>query len=205
AYRGTQDNVMTHVKLLSREDKDLLFGDRSRLIHDHDIQVICLSLYNLSNVDYRFFPADIDLAMMSSRDVEKLMKTNSVGRLTVSAATGISSWALGTTAMFVIGDMGIASVLGAAAFLAPSIICGATALVFFGKSIKSMIMNKRMKKDLAEKIVHKKVIIKAGDHYEGLIFVKTADYNPQFNVQLREKNNRKHVISFDVDVRENGS
>jgi hypothetical protein len=202
-HRDTEKNVIVQAKLLSREDKKTLFGDRSRLIRDNDIQVIHLSINNLSNVKYLFSPVDIDLSVMSCRDVEKLMKTSSVSKLAGSTVSGVFSWSSGVTAAFVIGDMSIASIPVLVVFLAPSVICAGIASVLFGKSIKSMVMNRRISKDLREKTLHKKVIINSGGRYEGLIFVRSIDYKPQFNVAMHEKGNSKNILTFDVDLNQN--
>jgi hypothetical protein len=202
-YHGTANNVIVQTKLLSREDKNALFGDRSASIHNNDIQVIHLSINNLSNVKYLLSPADIDLSIMSCRDVEKLMKTNSVGKLAGSTVSGAFSWSFGATAVFAIGDLGVSSVPVAAAILAPSVVCASIALILFGKSIKSMVMNRRISKDLKEKMLHKKVTINSGDHYEGLIFVRSADYKPEFSVTMHEKGSTKNTVTFDVDLRQN--
>lgn len=200
-YGSAEKNVIVWAKLLSREDKSALFGSRSRLIHDNDLQVIHLSIHNLSSVHYLSSPTDINLSMMSYREVAKLMKTSSIGRLTGSTVSGVYSGALGAAAVFTIGDLGVSSFACAAAFLAPSVVCASMALVFFGTSIKSIVMNRRMSKDLKEKTLHEKVMINSGDCYEGLIFVKAVDYTPQFTVVMHEKDNEKNTVMFDVDLR----
>jgi len=198
AYRGAEKNVIMKAKLLSREDKSALFGRHSRLIHDNDIQVMYLSIHNLSNVSYLFSPVDIDLSMMSSHDVAQLMKTSSVSRLakgTALGAVGAGAIGWGVTGPMLCQSMAIAYVclpLGAVAATA--------SLVLFGTSIKSIIMNKRIRKDITEKTVHKKVIINSGEQYEGLIFIKSSDYTPQFAVTLHEQDNIKNSIVFDVDL-----
>src|SRR5579863_6851716 len=200
-YRDTEKNVIVQTKLLSKEDKSALFGDRSASIHNNDIQVIHLSINNLSNVKYLLSPADIDLPIMSCRDVEKLMKTSSVGRFT--RGIGFGAVGAGAIGWGVTGPMLCDSIAIAYVCLPLGVVAATAALTFFGKSIKSMIMNRRISKDLKEKMLHDKANINSGDHYEGLIFVKSLDYTPQFSVQLREKNNRTHSITFDVDLRQN--
>src|SRR5258708_37613205 len=130
------------------------------------------------------------------------MKASCVSRLTGGVVGGVFSYPFGVAAMFAMGDLGISSFLCAAAFLTPSIVCAGMALAFFGTSIKSIVMNSRIKKDLAEKVLHEKVIINSGEQYEGLIFVKSSDYTPQFAVTLHEQDNMKNSIVFDVDLLE---
>jgi hypothetical protein len=73
-------------------------------------------------------------------------------------------------------------------------------LPFFGMGIKSMVMNNRIKKDLHDKMITGYMTIYSGEKYEGLIFVKRADYKPQFNIVIHELNNRQSAIVFDVQL-----
>jgi hypothetical protein len=200
AYRGTKNNVIMQAKLLSREDKRALFGDRSTLIHEDDIQIMYLSVYNLSSMGYVFSPANIDLSIMSYNDVAQLIKTSSVGRFATSIACSVSI--VGA----VYGSVAFGMLFGLPTLANGVLVFGAMtasmALVFFGKSIKSMVMNKRIKKDITEKTLHKKVIINPGEHYEGIIFVKTSDYKSQFNVTMYEKDENNNLI-FDINLSKN--
>ena len=199
AYQDIENNVIMQVKLLSQEEQKALFGERSILIHENDIQVIHFSIHNVSNLHYSFSPADIDLAMISYRDIKKLMKTNSIGGFASGVGFGAISAKL--IDLGVAGPMVCQSMIVAYVAFPLSIVATALTFVFFGKSIKSMIMNHRINKDLAKKTLYKKIIIKPGDHYDGFIFVKQADYNSQFKVSLYEKNNKENSVAFDVDLR----
>jgi hypothetical protein len=73
--------------------------------------------------------------------------------------------------------------------------------LYLADCIKSLVMIVRVKKDIKEKTLHEQITINSGDHYEGLIFVKSADYTPQFSVTMHEKGNTKKTVAFDVDLR----
>jgi hypothetical protein len=200
-YRGAEKNVIVRAKLLSRANKKVLFGIRSTLIHDNDLQVIYISIHNLSSVHYLLSPTDIDLAMMPYHDVAQLMKTSSVKGLAgglvcsgISAATPAGYMTFGLLFQLPILANGV---------LAIGVVTAGVALTFFGTSIKSIVMNSRIKKDLAEKVLHKPVIINSGEQYEGLVFIKSSDYTPQFAVTMHEKNDVNNTITFDVDLRQN--
>jgi hypothetical protein len=207
-HRDTENNVIVQAKLLSQEDKTVLFGDRGASLNNNDIQVIHLSVDNESDAKYMLSPADIDFSVMSCRDVKKLMKTSSADAI---VGVGISAGAIGAS-VWTVGMIG--KTAASASAIIPVIFWSAVGvycvgigmgLVFIGKSIKSIIMNTLISKDLKEKMLHKKVTINPGDYYEGLIFVKSADYTPQFSVTMHEKGNTKNTVTFDVDLRDNAS
>jgi hypothetical protein len=87
--------------------------------------------------------------------------------------------------------------------LAIGVVSAGMALTFFGTSIKSIVMNSRITKDLAEKTLHKSVIINSGEQYEGLVFIKSPNYTPQFAVTMYEKNDVNNTITFGVNLRQN--
>lgn len=49
-------------------------------------------------------------------------------------------------------------------------------------------------------MIPKEVIIKSGDHYEGLVFVKSSDYTSQFSVTMHELHDNKNKIVFNVHL-----
>jgi hypothetical protein len=202
-HRDGENNVIVQAKVLSKEEQSTLFGDRSAFIHDNDIQVIHLAVHNSSNEKYSFSPADIDFSTISCRDVEKLMKTSSAssfGRGVISGVAGTGAIGWGITGPMLCQSMAIAYV-----FLPFGIVAAGLTFVFFGSSIKSMVMNKRISKDLKEKMLHKKIILNSGDHYDGLIFVTSSDYKPQFSISMHEKGNKKNSVTFGVDLRKNNA
>ncbi len=199
AHRDTEKNVIVQTKLLSKEDTITLFGDRSASLSNNDIQTMHLSIHNVSDVKYILSPADVDLTTISHQDVAKTMKTSSAssfGKGVISGAAGAGAIGWGVT-----GSMLCDSIMIAYVCLPLGAMAAGLTFVFFGSSIKSMVMNRRVSKDLKEKILHKKVTINSGDHYEGLMFVKSSDYTPQFAVTMHEKDNKKNTLTFDVDLR----
>lgn len=200
-YRGAEKNVTMRAKLLSRADKSALFGSRSTLIHDNDLQVIYVSIHNLSSVHYLSSPSDIDLAMIPYHDVAQLIKTSSVSGLVRGVAFSVISAVAPAGAM----AFGMLMQLPVLCYgtLAIGVVSAGVALTFFGTSIKSIVMNSRITKDLAEKTLHGLIVISSGEQYDGLIFVKSSDYNPQFSVTMHEKDNKNNTVTFDVDLRKN--
>ncbi|HLJ31013.1 MAG TPA: hypothetical protein VKU36_01120 [Candidatus Babeliales bacterium] len=201
-YHQAEQNVIVQAKKLTAEEIQYIFGARADHLID-SVQVISLSVHNLSNSCYHLFVQN-DYVALSVREVARLMKTSSVARM----ASGIVSGAtVSVTAnfLFVTGTMLILQP-PSAIWIPYALIFGlpiATvigALPFFGKSIKSMIMNHRLKKDLREKIVKDKIMINSGEHYKGLIFVKSSDYKPIFTVTMQEKNNNNIVFVVNLEL-----
>lgn len=189
-YNETEKNITLGVKLLTEEDKYDLFGEHIGALEEDDFYIVYLSIHNLSDKNYVLTSHRIDLEQLSSRAViTSMKKTSSIGRLSVWYFSSVPPAIL---ASFVHDPLVIAPV---------SIGFGITGLIGFVQGIKSIVMNGRVRKDIEEKIVSKKVIIKSGGYYDGLMFVKSIDYKSQFNVQLRENDNRKKIISFDVDLK----
>ena len=203
---AVENNVIVQAKQLTDPETQHLFGSRGETLKNQ-CKIIYLSVHNMSSSAYVFSPADIDLTIMSHQDVARLMKTNSINgiaRIAVSAGGAAASYYL--TMLCVLagkgGDLEVLPIIAAGSVGLGVISIGA-GLMFLGKTFKSMIMNGRMNKDLKEKIISKKVIINPGQYCDGLIFVKSSDYKPQFTVTMHEKDSFDKRITFDVDLRQN--
>ena len=133
---------------------------------------------------------------MRDREVKRLIKTSSAGRWAI--VEGI--YVLANSPVLLCSYFLYTPSIPYALIFGLPIAVNIIASLFIGKTIKSAIMNRRISKDLKEKIFRNNMIIKSGDKYEGLIFVKSSDYTPQFSATVREKDNRKNKIVFDVDV-----
>jgi hypothetical protein len=197
-YNETQEDVTVHVKQINAVDTYYLFDDYNKaFLRRHGIAILYVSVHNLSNHDYMLSPCDINLNQVPYQHIAKLMKkTSSGGRFVV---VGLSGVAFGATCAVA----SLPNVLTVVFGTAGAVTTGLIFLPALVQGIKSVVMNRRINKDLKEKTLHEKVIIKAGDHYEGLIFVTLRDYKPQFNVTLHEKDILEKTITFDVDVRKN--
>lgn len=208
SYYGDNDNVIVRAKLLNAAERHAMFGRHMQELHDEhnkSLQMIYVSIHNLSDLDYTLCSDDIQLKHIPYGKLNKLMKkTNSIGRLAV-AGVGGGLYAEGYVMWQALCQPGV----GDEGFFILPIMCvcvigGTIALVIGGaQGIKSMIMNRRISKDLREKTLSEKVVINSGDHYEGLIFVRSADYTSQFTVTLHEKDNKKNILTFDVDLNQN--
>jgi hypothetical protein len=199
-YKAMQENINIEIKKFSNSDIHYLFDERSDLLSYKKINVVYIAICNLSKNSYIITPDSIGLEQVPYLKIDKSMKkTNSAARL-LGGAAGITAGALSEKAINsgACKDVGGFLVLGS--FSGISSVFG---YIGIGTGIKSAVMNRRISKDIKEKTLHDKVIIKSGGHYEGIIFVKSADYKPQFTVTLHEKNNAKNGVIFDVDLRDN--
>jgi hypothetical protein len=193
-YHETKSNIVLRAKRLTYDDNHYFFNARGKYINN-SFAVIYLSVHNLSSSFYQISPTDINDVIVSSEKVIKKLKTNSGTRLAggiISVSEALLSLLFGAGDNF----MGGPSLIILIGFpIGIGLGC-----VFLGDALKSRIMNTRIKKDLEEKIFDKDVIIPSGDKYEGLIFVKTTDYKPQFSVVLHDKTNAKNAVAFDVNL-----
>lgn len=213
-YRGSEKNVIMRAKQLRNAEKSYLFGNRSALLGDDELQAIYISLHNLSDASYVFSCDNIYVKQMHYHDVSRSMKkTSSMSRLAggvllvtplpilVAVTLACSSVAIVGAQIAIIPAMIIGGMVGAVVGI-PLVAVG-FGLAFFAQGIKSIVMNTRIRKDFAEKVLHEPIVISSGGQYEGLIFVKSSDYTPQFAVTMHEKDNAQNSITFDVDLRQN--
>jgi hypothetical protein len=199
-YKATQENINIEIKKFSNSDIHYLFDGRSDLLSYKKINVVYIAICNLSENSYIITPDSIDLEQVPYIKIDKSMKkTNSAARL-LGGAVGITAGTLSEKAIRsgACKDVGEFLVLGS--FSGISSVFGYLGI---GTGIQSAVINRRISKDIKEKTLHDKVIVKSGGHYEGIIFVKSADYKPEFTVTLHEKNNAKNGVIFDVDLRDN--
>ena len=207
-YTDTQENIMVRAKLLTKTDKYDLFGEHIGDLEQNQIKVIYISVNNLNDYHYVLTPRAIGLNQMHYINIRKCMKhTSSGGRFATYIFGG-----MGAAGAFSAASIGFVAVETAKSATIAALITLSTAACTVGvglkvisliglfRGIKSVVMNSRINKDLKEKMVHQKVIINSGDHYEGLIFVKASDYNEQFAVTVYEKDNAKKSVTFDVDL-----
>lgn len=193
-HKYIEKNVTFQAKLVTTPEVHYLFGPQNKNLVKNT-KIIYLSINNLSETDYILAPENISIASLTCKDVTKLIKTTNTGaRFAGAAISGV----VASPVPFNIWLHCIGPVVGLpSVVMLPFIIASAIAIplgvVFLAKGIKSAVMNRRIKKDLKEKMIHKKITIKSGQHYEGLIFVKTANYKPDFTVTLRTKKNINNV------------
>lgn len=199
SYRTVEKNVIVRAKKLSKAEKYYLFN---AYISDNDLQVIYFSIHNLSDVSYILFQDGIDLELVSYKNVMKsLKKTNTVSRF-VGAGVGAAVVMSPDIIMSCLAGKIFSGIIVVPVVFTAAIIAMPLSIAFLVQGIKSVVMNARIKKDLKEKIMDESIIIPSGGQYEGLIFVKSLDYTPEFTLTLHEKNIIKNSITFDVDVRQ---
>jgi len=211
-HRETKSNVTVGISVLNNDAKLYLFNDRDLLFDNEKVEVIHISVHNLSTDQYIISPAEISIPQIPYSDVLQSVQTSSryhlknagrVGGSVYGVLSGLtfSVFYLPTLLGSTVDKFGIGLVLtlAGAGFVWP-IVATIIASPFLGKAIKSAIMNGRINKDLKEKMLREKVIIESGSKYEGLIFVKKSDYKPQFSVTLQEQTNKDKTLIFDVDL-----
>ena len=202
------NDVVVHAKYLTSEELQSLFGARAEKL-EQSVDVVYVSLYNGTDQDYFVSLDNNNFAALSYQQVAKLIKTSSVGRLAFGVVNGVGTSVLSAnvllSAVMLIGARGIpVGLIGAyGLFFALPIAATLGALPFFGKCIKSAVMNGRIKRDLKEKILPTTMTINSGDYRDGLMFVKALDYTPQFTVVMHEEGNAKNTVMFDVDLQQN--
>ena len=208
-YHESRNGLIVRAKRLTNYDKKELFGQYSKKLSCYPrgpIEVIYLSLHNLSPIVYVLPSTGIDLEMVPHADIARLMKTSTGGRI----LGFMGSW-FGIMAGYIGMGTGLCMLLNNDApkgsGLIPLVggvsatIAGAVYADRYASSIgQSLQMNERITTDLEDKAMPEGALIQPGDKYEGLIFVHSADYTPQFSVTVREKDNRHNRIIFDVDV-----
>ena len=207
-YRESQQGLVLRAKRLTNCDKKELFGQYSKKLSkpsNGPIEVIYLSFHNLSTATYILPSTGIDLEMVPHCDIAQLMKTSTAGRIAgffgsyfgmgIGAFVG---WA-GLWMMSANNAPGWAPLIPIAG--AGGAIAGAVYSTKYESSIgQSMKTNERIAQDLEDKALEEGIVIQSGDKYEGLVFVKSQNYTPLFNVIIREQNSRAKKIIFDVDL-----
>lgn len=207
SYRHGEKGVVASVKQLNEAEKNYLFDGRIPLLNEAEI--IYVSIYNLSDSHYILGPEMISLEQMPFCDIKKaIKKTNSVERLFGAGVSSVGAYAALGVAVSVtkqgIAGVGTAPMLllcfiGSVGYAISAVVIP-LGLTFLAQGIKSIVMNARMHEDLQEKMLQKNVVIKSGEKYEGLIFVKSSDYKPEFTLTVHEKNKAKNSLTFDVDL-----
>lgn len=209
-YREIKNNIVFQAKCLTHGEIYYLFGDHTKELL-RTTEIIYCSIHNLSNQDYILSLKNQNFSPLSSNTIKQLLKTSSSGRLATGVGAVGTAYALFLGSVFnVPGLMGAYIVGTHIAFgiphllvFGPPIVFIIGALPFFGKGIKSIIMNNRINRDLNEKMLNDNAVIKSGNTLSGLIFVKASEYKPQFNLMLQEKSNLKNKIIFDIDLAAN--
>ena len=200
AYTQTEQGITVRAKQFSCAEKYYFFDGRTALLDD--IEIIYLSVHNLSGKRYIISRNGICIPQMLFHDVNVLIKkTNTITRLSGAAVSGFIAalpFTITSIVTFPVGTPGVVLL----PFLGAAVVAIPLGCIFLAQGIKSAVMNHRISKDLKEKTLHKKVIIKSGGQYEWLIFVKSSDYRPNFTVTMHEIGNAKNDITFDVNLGE---
>jgi len=191
AYVATEQGVVLQARRLTQVEKNCFF-DR-QIVPLNGVKAIYFSIVNLSDKTYTVTPDEINVLQVSLNDIKKTVKEgDTVPYLAGTLASGwITAIPIFCLLSYVVPPM-------------PILVAGGIALplggIFFVQSIRSLVVNSRINEDLRSKILYRKLIIKPGQKYERVIFVKASDYKPEFTVIMHEKNKAKNTIIFDVNL-----
>ena len=86
--------------------------------------------------------------------------------------------------------------------MAPFIVIS-TPIITLIKTISSARTNSKIKRDIKEKILQKKVAIYPGQQYDTLLFVQPIDYRSNFRLTLVEEDKPNKKIIFDINMKKN--
>jgi hypothetical protein len=195
----TKESVTIRAKRLNEFEKEYLFNKHIGELEGNQFQIVYVFIDNMSEIQYELLPNSIDLEHLSCADVVKQMKkTSTAGRAIASSLATSYAVAAGINISREMMWPGcdilpilFIPVLGTAVSIAA--ITGASA-------IQSWVMNRRINDDLKKKVLSENLIIEPYSHYEGLIFVKSSDYRPSFNVTMYEKDDYNKNIVFEVNM-----
>jgi hypothetical protein len=191
AYSTTKQGIVLQARCLTQVEKNCFF-DR-QIIPLDGVKAIYFSMVNLSNKPCNIAPDGINVLQISLNDIKKSAKKgDTVPYLAGSLAGG---WVIALPVYCIL------------CYFAPPtalLVAAGIALPFEGmfivQGIRSFIVNSRIDTDLRSKILYKKLIIKPGQKYERVIFVKSSDYRSDFTVTMHENGKSKNAITFDVKL-----
>ncbi len=175
----THDNVCMHVELLDEQEQKVLLSQRCiDALQQHAIVPIRVNIANNGTKKYIVNPNRIGINALSFNDVyavlrKKIAKTAALSGLAVGGLVGVI---FGSAMTLGLPFMGIVAVSGFIDFF------GLTAVV---TSISiALAINAPIKNMLKKNMLHKKVVIKPGDSYEGLVFAHEQDWSHKTNVAV---------------------
>jgi hypothetical protein len=203
SYSEIKNNIVFQVRQLADTEIAYLFDDRAiELLKS--VTVLHCSIHNLSKNNYIFSVQNDDFSPLSSNHIIKLLKTSSTGRVATGIFGGIGTAGVASVALvgwFFLTNVVFTTFIRHAAYgiaFGAPLITTIFAVPFFGKAIKSASMNRRIKKDLNNKIITSNMLIPSGDVLSGLMFIKSTDYTPEFSLMVHEQHNQTNKIVFDV-------
>ena len=208
-YHEVKNGVAIRVKHLTENDKEEIFGESSKQLaqsKNSSIELIYLSLHNLTKNTYILPFSGIGIPMIPYKDVVRLMKTSTVGRIAGITALGYVGCLSPSLLMCGIWGMAAGAIVGfpiAAAGFGIGIFSLAHLIKYHSVVNDSIKMNKRIAYDIEKKTTIEGLILESGDKCEKLIFVKSSDYKPQFSVELLQRYHPQGTLIFDVDLLQN--
>jgi hypothetical protein len=207
-YRKTRNGFTLCATRLTNFDKKGLFGVYSKKLARHGkggpIEVIYLSLHNLTPMTYMLPYQGIDLDILSAREVARLFKPSTAGRImgVMGSYLGVIVGYLGMGAGLVLllegnHKAGFIPLIGGVSATIAGAVYGDRYISSVSESVGA---NAQISDDLEDKTLSEGIVIQPGDKYEGLLFVQSVDYTPEFNVLVSERSGTKKKMIFEVDL-----
>ncbi len=211
-YTAVAKNVILRVKKLTKAEIFHLFGKRGERFKNHHLSLVPLhiSIHNLSNTSLILDPKNIDLESLSYRSVSKQLQTSSIGKTirTIGCGALMAVLTMGAGFFGIMHDYSDRnnSWIDNSKLLvniAVPLIIISTPFIAFIKTIRSARTNGKIKRDIREKILRKKVTIYSGQQYDTLLFVQSVDYRSNFTLTLVEEDKPGKITTFNIGMKKN--
>jgi len=211
-YTGVAKNIILRVKKLTKAEIFHLFGKRGERFVNHHPPLVPLhiSIHNLSNSSLILDPKNIDLASLSYRSVSKKLQTSSIGKTIRTIGYGLLTAVLTFSAsafgiMYDYSDCNNSWMDNSKLLMnvAVPLIIISTPIIALIRTISSARTNSKIKRDIREKILHKKVTIYPRQQYDTLLFLQPADYRSNFTLTLVEEGKSNKTITFNIGMKKN--
>jgi hypothetical protein len=198
----TEKNISLEVKRLTPQEIHFLFGSSDQILIKN-IVILNFSINNHSNSHYILTPQDIAIKSLNCSDVIKLTKKpgnffQRIGKIIFSFYS--LSFLFGSLKNVTNKEMCHKEGSVVAFFTAITLLTIPATITFIIQGIKSAIKNRKLKKELKEKIIDAKITIKPQQQHAGLLFIQSSNYKPIFTLAMHEENNLSNIITFNIDL-----
>jgi len=207
-YTAVVKNIILRVKKLTKAEIFHLFGKQGERFEN--LVPLHISVHNLSNTSLILDPKNINLVSLSYRSVGKQLQTSSIGKTirTIGYGALMAVLAMGAGVFGIMHDYSDRnnSWIDNSKLLvnvAVPLIIISTPIVALTRTISSARTNNKIKRDIREKTLHKKVTICPGQQFDMLLFVQSIDYRSDFTLMLVEENKSNKTIEFNIRMKKN--
>ncbi len=208
----TQNNVVVHCKLLTKQETHLLFDGRgSRLLHKRKpIYPLYLYIENNTQKSLILNPANIQLKMINPELVAERLYSHTSRRIIVPLIVG--TFGAGVTFLAaayisIIGAIGSFPILiksGYAGLGLSGLVAATTPYICYQQGNTALTTNRAIYEDVMNKSLHKPAIIEPGQSLKTLLFVPHKCYNSSFNMRLVDAACQQ-PLRYDIAIEEGES